>query len=70
MVVQLLGRLFVTPSMPVSSVLHYALEFAQFTSIDSVVLSIWRNDSRKNEERATMEKQLPFLDGTGDGSKV
>ena len=29
MVVQLLGRLFVTPSMPVSSVLHYALEFAQ-----------------------------------------
>ena len=30
----------------------------------------WRNDSRKNEERATMEKQLPFLDGTGDGSKV
>ena len=30
----------------------------------------WRNNSRKNEEMAPMQKQHPVLDVTGDGSKV
>ena len=30
----------------------------------------WRNNSRKNEEMAPMQKQRPVLDVTGDGSKV
>ena len=30
----------------------------------------WRNSSRKNEEMEPKQKQHPFVDVTGDGSKV
>ena len=30
----------------------------------------WRNNSRKNEEMESKQKQLPVVDVTGDGSKV
>ena len=30
----------------------------------------WRNNSRKNEEMEPKQKQHPFVDETGDGSKV
>ena len=30
----------------------------------------WRNNSRKNEEMESKQKQHPVLDVTGDGSKV
>ena len=30
----------------------------------------WRNNSRKNEETKTKQKQHPAVDVTGDGSKV
>ena len=30
----------------------------------------WRNNSRKNEEAESKQKQLPVVDVTGDGSKV
>ena len=30
----------------------------------------WRNNSRKNEETKTKQKQHPVVDVTGDGSKV
>ena len=30
----------------------------------------WRNNSRKNEEKETKQKQYPVVDVTGDGSKV
>ena len=30
----------------------------------------WRNNSRKNEEMEPKQKQHPFVDTTGDGSKV
>ena len=30
----------------------------------------WRNSSRKNEETEPKQKQYPFVDVTGDGSKV
>ena len=30
----------------------------------------WRNNSRKNEERESKQKQHPIVDVTGDGSKV
>ena len=30
----------------------------------------WRNNSRKNEERVSKQKQCPVVDVTGDGSKV
>ena len=30
----------------------------------------WRNNSRKNEETETKQKQRPVVDMTGDGSKV
>ena len=30
----------------------------------------WRNNSRKNEETKTKQKQHPVVDGTGDRSKV
>ena len=30
----------------------------------------WRNNSRKNEEMETRQKQHPVVDVTGDGSKV
>ena len=30
----------------------------------------WRNNSRKNEETEPKHKQCPFVDVTGDGSKV
>ena len=30
----------------------------------------WRNNSRKNEETESKQKQYPVLDMTGDGSKV
>ena len=30
----------------------------------------WRNNSRKNEEMEPKQKQYPFVDVTGDGSKV
>ena len=30
----------------------------------------WRNHSRKNEEMEPKQKQHPFVDETGDGSKV
>ena len=30
----------------------------------------WRNNSRKNEETEPKQKQHPFVDVTGDGSKV
>ena len=30
----------------------------------------WRNNSRKNEEAEPKQKQHPFVDVTGDGSKV
>ena len=31
---------------------------------------VWRNNSRKNEEREPKQKQHPIADVTGDGSKV
>ena len=30
----------------------------------------WRNNSRKNEEMESKQKQHPIMDVTGDGSKV
>ena len=30
----------------------------------------WRNNSRKNEEMESKQKQHPVVDVTGDGSKV
>ena len=30
----------------------------------------WRNNSRKNEVMEAKQKQHPFVDGTGDSSKV
>ena len=30
----------------------------------------WRNNSRKNEETESKQKQHPVVDVTGDGSKV
>ena len=30
----------------------------------------WRNNSRKSEEMEPKQKQHPFVDGTGDRSKV
>ena len=30
----------------------------------------WRNNSRKNEEMEPKQKQHPFVDVTGDGSKL
>ena len=30
----------------------------------------WRNSSRKNEEAEPKQKEHPFVDVTGDGSKV
>ena len=30
----------------------------------------WRNNSRKNEETESKQKQYPVVDVTGDGSKV
>ena len=30
----------------------------------------WRNNSRKNEEMESKQKQYPVVDVTGDGSKV
>ena len=30
----------------------------------------WRNNSRKNEEMETKQKQHPVVDVTGEGSKV
>ena len=30
----------------------------------------WRNNSRKNEEKKSKQKQYPVVDVTGDGSKV
>ena len=30
----------------------------------------WRNNSRKNEETETKQKQHPVVDVTGDGSRV
>ena len=30
----------------------------------------WRNNSRKNEEAETKQKQRPAVGGTGDGSKI
>ena len=30
----------------------------------------WRNNSRKNEETESKQKQHPVADATGDGSKV
>ena len=30
----------------------------------------WRNNSRKNEETESKQKQQPVVDVTGDGSKV
>ena len=30
----------------------------------------WRNNSRKNEEKESKQKQHPIVDVTGDGSKV
>ena len=38
---------------------------AQYASGDQ-----WRNNSRKNEETETKQKQHPVVDLTGDGSKV
>jgi len=32
--------------------------------------SQWRNNSRKNTETEQKQKQHPFVDVTGDGSKV
>ena len=30
----------------------------------------WRNNSRKSEETKSKQKQHPFVDGTGDRSKI
>ena len=38
---------------------------AQFSTRDQ-----WRNNSRKNEEMESKQKQHPVVDVTGDGSKV
>ena len=38
---------------------------AQYTTGDQ-----WRTNSRKNEETDSKKKQHPFVDMTGDGSKV
>ena len=38
---------------------------AQYATVEE-----WRNNSRKNEEAESKQKQLPVVDVTGDGSKV
>ena len=40
-------------------------EGAQYATVEE-----WRNNSRKNEEAESKQKQLPVVDVTGDGSKV
>ena len=44
---------------------HPRFVCAQYTNGDQ-----WRNNSRKNEEMKTKQKQHPAVDVTGDGSKV
>ena len=38
---------------------------AQYATVEE-----WRNNSRKNEEAESKQKQLPVVDVTGNGSKV
>ena len=37
----------------------------QYATVDQ-----WRNNSRKNEGMEPKQKQYPFVDGTGERSKV
>ena len=45
-------------------------EFPRSVSAQYATGDQWRNNSRKNEEKETKQKQHPVVDVTGDGSKV
>ena len=45
-------------------------EFPRFVGAKYSTAAEWRNNSRKNEEMEPEQKQCPFVDETGDRSKV
>ena len=45
-------------------------ELPRLVGAQYVTTEEWRNNSRKNEETESKQKQYPVLDMTGDGSKV
>ena len=46
------------------------LEFSRPVGAQYATREKWRNNSRKNEEMETKQKQYPVVDVTGDRSKV
>ena len=45
-------------------------ELPRLVSAQHATRDHWRNNSRKNEEMESKQKQHPVVDVTGDGSKV
>ena len=45
-------------------------EFPRFVGAKYATGAEWRNNSRKNEETESKQKQCPAVDVTGNGSKV
>ena len=45
-------------------------ELLRFVGVQYAPGDQWSNNSRKNEEMETKQKQHPVVDVTGDGSKV
>ena len=45
-------------------------ELPRSISVQHATGDEWRNNSRKNEETESKQKQNPVVDVTGDGSKV
>ena len=49
---------------------HWKDELPRLVGAQYATGEEWRNNSRKNEEMEPKHKQCPFVDVTGDGSKV
>ena len=45
-------------------------ELSRLVGAQEYIEDQWRNNSRKNEEMEPKQKQHPFVNETGDGSKV
>ena len=45
-------------------------EFPRLVGAQYATGEEWRNNSRKNEEMESKQKQLPVVDVTGNGSKI
>ena len=45
-------------------------EFPRLVGVQYATGDQWRNNSRKNEEMESKQKQHPVVDVSGDGSKV